>query len=340
MASPKSARALYLSRRPTGEIDAGCFEARETQLPPLSEGDVLVDNLVMSVDPYMYLRASGDGAIARGGYEIGETPDAHTIGRVRESRSDRFRSGDLVSSFLGWRDRFVAPAEAVEALPPGFDYAPEDYIAAVGMTPFTAWVGMTAFTQTVAGGTIFVSGAAGGVGMIACQIALRAGMRVVASAGSARKRAWLESLGDVRTIDYRATSDLTTALIEAAPERLDLTFDTVGGNHLEAAIGAAKPLTHIIACGAISSFVPRGDPRSILTDLRMLPVQTVTIHGYTVSRFFHLHPAFLDHMRAWRGEGGPVAPTTIFETLDSAPEALRSLFGGDNLGKTLVRLGS
>lgn len=333
------AHEFILARRPSGALETDCFELRETTLPPLAPGEVMVDNLAMSVDPYMYLRAAANGEIARGGYEIGDIPDAHSVGRVRETRSERFAVGDIVTSFAGWRDRFVAPAMTVEPLPSGFDFLPADYLAAVGMASFTAWVGLNAFVTPVAGQTILITGAAGGVGMIACQIALRLGLRVVASAGSEEKCAWLAGLGDVRTVNYRAVSDFSAALEEVAPEGFDLCFDNVGARQLEAAIRRANPFAHIIACGAISSIVEDADPMKVMTDLRLLPVKCITIHGYTVSRYFDRFPAFLNDMREWVRDGGPSIPTTIFDGLHTAPQALKSLFGGNNLGKTIVRIG-
>jgi NADPH-dependent curcumin reductase CurA len=329
---------LFLARRPTGQIDESCFGVREVQVPEPAADEVVVDNIVMSVDPYMYLRALGDGLAARGAYEIGQTPDGYAIGRVRESRSDLFRSGDLVVSWAAWRERFVAPASTIEPLPAGFDLSPETHLAALGATSFTAWVGITQFITPSPGQVIFISGAAGGVGMIACQLALRAGLRVVASAGSAQKCEWLESLGDVRTINYREVRDLYGALCEVAPQGLDLYFDIVGGRQLEAAIQHANPHAHFIECGTISSFVTGGEPTDRLVDLQSMPAKCITMHGYTISRFFHLRPGFMDYMRSWFTDGGPRVPTTIFEGLETAPRALRSLFVGGNLGKTLVRI--
>lgn len=335
----RSSRAFFLVRRPASVFDTDCFELRENTLPPLAPGEVLVDNLVMSVDPYMYVRAAGDGDIALGGYEIGDIPDAHSVGRVRETRSELFQVGDLVTSFSGWRDSFNAPSASIEPLPSGFDFPPEEYLAAVGNASFTAWTGLNAFVSPLPGQTMLITGAAGGVGMIACQMALRAGLRVVASAGSDAKCAWLASLGDVRTINYRKEPSFDAALAYAAPEGLDLCFDNVGGRQLEAAIRQAKSFAHIIACGAISTIVNDDDPTTVMTDLRMLPVKCITMHGYTVSRFFDRFPAFLDYMRDWVRDGGPSIPVTVFDGLASAPAALKSLFGGNNLGKTVVRLG-
>jgi NADPH-dependent curcumin reductase CurA len=330
-------RAFVLARRPRGQLEEACFTLTEEALPPLGCDEVLVDNLAMSIDPYMYLRAVG-GELAGGSYEIGGTPDAYAIGRVRESRSDRYRAGDLVTSFAGWRDCFVSAASSVEPAPAGFALSPEAHLSVLGVAAFTAWVGMTQFVRPAAGQVIFISGAAGGVGVVACQLAARAGLKVVASAGTDEKCAWLAGLNNVHTINYRQAPDLLAALRAEAPDGIDLYFDNVGGHHLETAIRHAKPRAQFIACGAISSFVESEDPRSGLTDIRMLPTKSITMHAYTVSHFFHLHDDFIDFMRDWLREGGPVVPMTVFEGLEAAPRALRSLFGGGNLGKTIVRI--
>jgi NADPH-dependent curcumin reductase CurA len=336
---PFFAREQILVRRPAGHVDDTCFELRERLLPALGKDEVLVDQLVLSIDPYMYIRASGDERTARGAYQLGDVPDGLGVGRVRETRSGRFQVGDLVTSSAGWRDRYVALAADLQPLPEGLELPPDRFVAVVGATSFTAWVGFTAFVEAKRGQTIYVTGAAGGVGMIATQLALRAGLKVIASAGTPEKCAWLASLGDVHAINYRTTPDLAGALQEAVPDGIDLCFDTVGGRHMEAAISALRPHGHLIACGSMSTIVPGDNPADLLTDLRLVPVQCCTIHGYTVSRFLHLFPAFLDYMRDWMADGGPIVPVTVHEGIESAPAALRSLFGGGNLGKTLVRVG-
>jgi NADPH-dependent curcumin reductase CurA len=332
-----SFRELFLARRPEGKRLDNCFTMREVAAQPLAGDEVLVENKWMSVDPYMYLRAIA-ADFAGEIYEIGDVPDAFCVGKVLESSSERFRAGDLVLSTFGWREGFVAPASAVNPLPPGFDIPPQAYLSVLGAPALTAWVGMTQLVALQPGQTIFISGAAGGVGIVACQLALRAGLRVIASAGSEQKCAWLAGLGDVRTLNYRETPDILTALRKIAPEGLDLYFDNVGGNHLEAAIEHAKPKAHFIECGMISSFVTGGDPASLRVDIRRVPSKSITLHGYTVSHYLHLYGVFIDDMREWIRDGGVRVPEAIFEGLQDAPRALESIFGGGHFGRTLVRL--
>ena len=229
------------------------------------DGQILVRNLFMSVDPYMRGRM-----IDRESYvppfQLGEALTGGCVGVVEASNSDRFAVGDHVLGMNGWREFWISDGEGVEKVDPSV--APvQSYLGVLGMPGLTAYVGLLDIGALRDGETVFVSGAAGAVGSVACQIARIHGCRVIGSAGSAAKTEWLASAAGVdETIDYRETDDLRGALAAACPDGLDVYFDNVGGNHLEAALDLLNTGGRVVACGSISTYnatEPQPGPRNL-----------------------------------------------------------------------------
>jgi NADPH-dependent curcumin reductase CurA len=323
-------RAVVLAARPEGEPKASDFEVRELDDAEPADGEVLVRNVLVSVDPYMRGRMTGVRTYVPP-FEVGDVIDGGAVGRVLTSRHPDFAEGDWVRSLLGWRDYGVARGDRLLAIDP--DVAPPSTsLSVLGYTGFTAWIGLDEIGRVAAGETVFVSGAAGAVGSIAVQIALLRGCRVIGSAGSEEKVAWLRSLG-AEAFDYR-TADLREVLADG----IDVYFDNVGGVQLEGALRALRNQGRVIACGAISRYndteVQPG-PRNY----SFVVTKRLRIQGFIVFDHDKRFPEFLAEMSAWLRDGKLTYRETIIDGFDNLPSAFAGLFRGENVGKMLVRVG-
>ena len=323
-------REIVLAARPAGLPRPSDFELRESQPQEPADGEVLVRNVFVSVDPYMRSRMTGIRTYV-GPYAIGDVIDGGAVGRVVTSLSDGLVEGDWVLSRLGWREQGVAPGDSLRKLDPALA-PPSTALGVLGMPGLTAWVGLTVIGEVQAGETIYVSGAAGAVGSIAAQIARLKGLRVIGSAGSEEKVEWLRSLG-IETFDYR-----TTEPKDALADGIDVYFDNVGGEQLEAAIGALRPFGRVIACGQIARYNderPEPGPRNI----SFLVTKRLRMQGFIVSDHFSLFPQFLAEVGPWVADGSIAHRQTVLDGIERVPEAFAGLFRGDNIGKMLVRVG-
>ena len=323
-------RAVVLAARPEGEPKPTDFEVRELDDGEPAEGEVLVRNVLVSVDPYMRGRMTGVRTYVPP-YDIGDVIDGGAVGRVVTSRHPDFAEGDWVRSLLGWRESGVAPGDRLSAIDPAAS-PPSTSLSVLGYPGFTAWIGLGEIGQIVAGETVFVSGAAGAVGSIAVQIALLRGCRVIGSAGSDEKVAWLQSLG-VEAFDY-GTADLR----EVLKDGIDVYFDNVGGVQLESALRALRNHGRVVACGSISRYndteVQPG-PRNY----SFVVTKRLRIQGFIVFDHNERFPEFLAEAGAWLRDGKLVYRETIVDGFDNLPSAFAGLFRGANIGKMLVRVG-
>ena len=327
---------IRLTRIPHGVPVAGDFEIATVDLAAPGPGEVLVRNLWLTVDPYMRGRMTGKDSYVPG-FRIGQTLEGGAVGRVVAGDHPKFKIGDMVRSGLGWREAFLSSGKGLEKIDVSIG-PPQAFIGALGMPGLTAYTGLLIHGRPKAGETVFVSGAAGAVGSIVCQIAKINGCRVIASAGSKAKIDWLKDVAKVdAAIDYRATPDLPQALANAAPDGIDIYFDNVGGSHLEAAIGHMRLHGRIAMCGSISRYNDEqskpGPNNMFLTVARRL-----TIEGFIVTDHWDQMPAFLDAMAGWIAEGRMHWQETVVDGLAAMPDAFAGLFRGDNIGKMLVRL--
>ena len=338
MAEGETTREIRLAARPVGLPDRAIFDLVETPMPAPLDGEVLVSNLYMSVDPAMRGRMNDVRSYAPP-FEVGAPLYGGAIGRVVESRDATLATGDLVSNSLGWREHFVAPATTVARLEPG-THPLTHYLGVLGGTGFTAYVGMLDVGKPQAGETVFVSGAAGAVGSVAGQIAKLQGCRVVSSAGSDEKVEWLlNDLGFDAAFNYK-TAPPEEALANAAPDGVDVYFDNVGYDHLEAAIAHMNDFGRIVACGSISGYnsTDPAHPRPGPSNLAFIVRKRVTMRGFIVSDHADRRRAFVTDMRSWLDEGEVRVRETIYEGIEEAPSAFLGLFDGSNTGKMLVRL--
>ena len=324
---PKS-REIHLVQRPTGAPSAGDFALVERDVPDVGDGEVLVQNLFMSVDPAMRPRLTA-------GQALGEAMGGGALGRVVQSKSDAFHMGDLVSNRMGFREFFTSDGKGLAKLEPDADLPLTVHMHALGGTGFTAYGGLLHIGQLKDGEQVFVSTAAGAVGSIAAQIAKIKGCYVVGSTGSDEKAAWLrDEVGLDAVINYK-TQPIRKALEEATPKGIDVYFDNVGGDHLEAALRRMNTLGRVPVCGFISGY---NSGHSAVSNLSNIIYSRVMLRGFVATDFMHLRADFDRDMRAWLKAGKIKYQETIREGIADAPAALIGLMNGENSGKMLVKL--
>jgi len=331
-----TSREIRLKSRPIGMPTADNFELVSVPVPGPAPGEVQVKNLWMTVDPYMRGRM-----IDRPSYvppfKLGEALQGGAIGEVAASNDPALKPGDIVSTMFGWREVFNAPASTVQKLETS-GLPPQAFLGVAGMPGLTAWVGLTKIAALKPGDVVFVSAAAGAVGSVVCQIAKIKGHTVIGSAGGAAKGDFLKQICVDHVIDYKATDDLTGALVQAAPKGIDVYFDNVGGEHLEAALTAANRFARFALCGMISQYNLAGQPEGP-RNLILAVGKSIRLEGFIVSNHFNLLPEFRKEMSAWIREGKLTWKETVERGVENAPAAFLKLFKGENIGKMLVKLG-
>jgi NADPH-dependent curcumin reductase CurA len=327
-------REIRLASRPKGFPTPENFSMSSVELGSPADGQVLVRNLYMSVDPYMRGRMNeGKSYIAP--FEIGKPLEGGAVGEVVESSAEGFTRKDIVFSNYGWRECFIAPARELR---PIRDYVQplSVYLGVLGMPGMTAWVGLN-LVEVKAGDTVFISGAAGAVGSVAGQLAKHRGCRVIGSAGSPAKIKFLmEECGFDVAFDYRTGSNLEH-LGRLAPEGIDVYFDNVGGEALQAALSALRVRGRIIACGSISIYnqekTQLGPP-----NLFLMVVKRLTMKGFIVSDWLDRAGDFEREVGGLFLAGKLKHKETVLEGIDRAVEAFLGLFKGGNTGKMVVKL--
>jgi hypothetical protein len=328
-------REIRLVARPQGFPAEDLFEVGETRIPDPSDGQVLIRNAYFSVDPYMRPRMN-DVRSYVAPFTLGEAMTGGAVGRVAASRNSRYSEGDWVLHQLGWREWALSDGSALRRLDPSA--APlSTALGVLGMPGFTAWYGLFALGAPTSGETVLVSGAAGAVGSAAGQMAAIAGCRVIGSAGSAEKVAWLGELGFDAAFDYREQSP-RDALKELAPDGIDIYFDNVGGDHLEAAIGALGTHGRVVACGSISRYndaEPAPGPRNMF----LVVTKRLRIEGFIISDHFDRFGEFAREAAEWVRDGRLQYRETVIDGIENAPLAFLGLLRGENIGKMLVKVG-
>jgi len=329
---PQRTREIHLAARPEGEPKPSDFSLVETELPDPGPGELLVRTTWMSVDPYMRGRMRDARSYVEP-FQVGAPLEGGAIGEVVASEDRRFAEGDVVRHFAGWREHAIVGADA--AAPVDTGAAPVHYaLGALGMPGLTAYAGLH-LADLREGDVVFVSGAAGAVGSMAAQLAKHRGHTVIGSAGSPEKVALLVGeMGLDAAFDYH-DGPVAELLAQAAPDGIDVYFDNVGAEHLEAAIGAMHVQGRIAMCGAIAGYnTPQPGPRNIsLTVGRRL-----TIRGFLVRDHEDLREAFVREVAPLVADGSIVVRETIAEGLENAPQAFIEMLRGGNTGKMLVRL--
>lgn len=332
-------REIHLKSRPVGSPGVEHFEIATAPAQTPGEGEVLVRNLWMSVDPYMRGRMYDRPSYVPP-FELGKALQGGAIGEVLESHADGFKPGDLVESMFGWREGFTGPAATLTKLPQT-GAPPQAFLGVLGMPGLTAYAGLLEIGKPQPGETVFVSGAAGAVGSLVSQIAKIKGCTVVGTAGSDEKCAWLRAAGIDAAVNYRKAEKeggLLEAAKRAAPNGINVYFDNVGGEHLEVALELARPFARFVECGMISRYndeTPPPGPRNLI----YIVGKSLLIQGFIVLQFAGLRDQFHKDMGQWMREGRIRSEETIHEGIAAAPQAFADLFNGGNTGKMLVKLG-
>ncbi|WP_284974344.1 NADP-dependent oxidoreductase [Arthrobacter sp. efr-133-TYG-104] len=334
--TPVESREIQLASRPVGRPTPENFRLAVTPLPELADGQLLVRNQFMSVDPYMRGRMN-DVKSYSAPFQVDAALDGGAVGEVIASRSDAHKVGDVVVHSLGWREYAVVDATATTPVPSGL--APTSaFLGALGMTGLTAYAGLLKVAEFKEGDVVFVSGAAGAVGSMVGQIAKAMGAsKVIGSAGSAEKVARLLELGFDSAFNYN-DAPVLDQLREAAGERgIDVYFDNVGGDHLEAALATLTVGGRVAMCGAISQYnstEPPAAPRNLAVAIG----KQLTLRGFLVGGQRQHAAEFAQKMAGWLADGSVSYDETIVDGLENAPQAFIDLLDGANTGKMLVRL--
>ena len=326
-------RAVVLQQRPVGMPKQSDFAVIETELADPGEGEIQVQNICMSVDPYMRGRMVDRKSYVPP-FQIGEVLTGGCIGRVTKSNHPDFAEGDHVSSPHGWREAYTAPVQGIEKLG-DLVTNPSAYLGAIGMPGMTAYVGLLEVGAVQEGETVFVSGAAGAVGSIVGQIAKLKGCRVLGSAGSNDKVEMLTGeLGFDYAFNYK-NGVILDHLREGAPDGIDVYFDNVGGDHLQSALMHMRPFGRIPLCGAISIYNDT-EPSPGPNNLAMAIGLGLTLRGFIVSHFNNLAVDFRRDMENWVTSGQVIYKETVYEGIERASDAFIGLFTGANTGKMVV----
>ena len=329
---------VHLISRPVGLPTPDNFTVVETPVPTPGDGEVLVRNVWMSVDPYMRGRMYDRKSYAPP-FQLNEAMGGGHVGQVMASGNPDLAVGDYVVGFMGgWREYYVSDGKDLEKVDPNL--APlSAYLGTFGMPGFTAYVGLLRIAELKDGETVFVSGAGGAVGTVACQIAKIKGCRVIASAGSDEKLEWLQKeCGVDEIINYKKVDSLQDAVKAAAPNGIDVYYENVGGEHLQVAINLMNPFGRIAACGMISEYNAT-EPAPGPSNMSMIVGKSIKIQGFIQTFHLDMRPQFVADMGKWMSEGKLKWQETVREGIDEAAGAFIGLFHGENTGKMVVRLG-
>jgi NADPH-dependent curcumin reductase CurA len=338
-----TSRQWHLIRRPHGVPVDEDFALVDVELPVPGDGEITVRNRFLSVDPYMRGRMSDVKSYVPP-FQLDQPMDGQAVGVVEQvsegtvdGNGSAIAIGDTVIHMSGWRTRSVVPASTTRVLDTSLAPA-QAYLGVLGMPGLTAYTGLLRIGELAEGERVFVSAAAGAVGSMVGQLArLKGASLVVGSAGGPGKTSWLlDEAGFDAAIDYKRTP-IHKGLAEAAPEGIDVYFDNVGGDHLEAAITALRPRGRAAICGMISVYnatEPAAGPRN----LPLIIAKRLTLRGFIVSDHADLRPRFEAEVGQWLADGKIIWRETVVDGIDNAVNGFRDLMAGANFGKMLIRL--
>lgn len=340
MSDPNTNRAWTLASRPQGPVRIDDFQLRTAPLDTgdLSPGEIRVRNRVFAVAPTIRNWLNPTGSPGRGSIPLGGVIMGMAGGEILESRHPRFTSGDRIVAFSRWEDVSVLTpdraAVPVFPVPPSMTF--EEAMGPLSPNSLTAYFGLIEVGRPLPGETVVVSAAAGSVGSVVCQIARILGCRVVAIAGSAEKCAWLKDVCGVEaTIDYKS-ENVTQRLNILCPQGVNLYFDNVGGDILQAAVDAMAVRGRIVLCGQISAY-DTGTPAPGPQDMMKLVYGQIRMEGFVVGAFIDQVEAAREHLRSWIDTGDLIVRMDVRQGFEALPSAFADLFTGGNQGALLVR---
>lgn len=331
----QTTRQMHLVSRFSGLPAPSNFSIVSAPLPELAEGDVEVRNKFMSLDPSMRLLMR-ETEFHAPLYPLNAPLDGRAIGEIVQSRSPDFKVGDLVMSTKGWREGFVAPDSEVTKVAPHGSLPIQSLLSAGGVRGLTAYVGLTRVAALRPGDVVFVSAAAGTVGMVACQIAKLRGNTVIGSAGGPGKVAFLKEIGVDHVIDYKAEPDLAAALKRVAPDGFDIYFDNVGAPQLDAAFQCARNNARFALCGTTAGYNQTDLIPLFHSNLTI--VKRLKLEGFVVWDHQDLLPEYQRELSGWVEQGLFKTKESIELGLENAPVAFKKMFTGETIGATLVQL--
>jgi NADPH-dependent curcumin reductase CurA len=333
-------RRFALRRRPEGRIDDETFELVEEELPEIGDGEALVRTEWISLDP-----TNRTWIEDQPGYlppvQIGETMRALGLGRVVESKHPDYEEGQLVQGLIGWSENFVtSDAMPLQRVPEIEGVSPSLYLGALGMTGLTAWVGMKEIGKPKEGETVIVSAAAGAVGSVAGQLAKRDGARVVGIAGGPEKCSILtEKLGFDASVDHRA-EDWREQLKAATPDGIDVDFENVGGEIMDAIFARLNLHARVALCGLISGYNEGAAAAGARDAFGSLLIKRATLQGFIILDHYDKLARVSAQLAEWIADGSLEPLETVVEGFEQLPRAINMLFDGANVGKLVVRVGA
>jgi NADPH-dependent curcumin reductase CurA len=334
--STLTGREIHLAARPQGRPTPDNFALVEVPVPEPAPGQVLVRNRFLSVDPYMRGRMD-DRKSYVAPFQLGRAMEGGAVGEVIASNSTDLAVGDVVLHGLGWREYALLDPAHAKRVDPSAAPSISAYLGALGMPGMTAYVGLLDVAAMKPGDAVFISSAAGAVGSLAGQVAkLKGATHVVGSAGSAEKVAYLKELGFDAAFNYR-DAPVRDQLKAAAPNGIDVYFDNVGGEHLEAAINRLNPFGRVALCGAIGQYNDASSARGP-ANLTLAIGKRLTLRGFLVGDHGDRTPDFVKDMGAWLRAGQIRIDETVVDGIEHAPDAFLGVLRGDNIGKMVVRV--
>ena len=328
-------REIRLNSRPTGVPVEDNFQIVDSEMPSPAEGEVLLKTLYISVDPYLRGRMR-EGKSYVPPFELGKVIESGVVGEVVESKSPDLKPGDVVSGQLGWRLYQTVPAQHLMKTLPVF--SPTTALGVLGITGLTAYFGLLDIGKPKQGETIFVSGAAGAVGITVCQIAKIKGCRVVGTAGSDEKAEYLRNeLGVDEVLNYKSGGNIFDAIKNTCPAGVDVYFDNVGGTVSDAVMTVLNDRARVVICGQISMY------NSAQPDIGFRPQPFILVHsavmeGFIITQFAQRFAEGVGQLAQWFASGQLKHAETIADGFENTPKAFIGLFSGDNLGKQIVKV--
>ncbi|HJS64700.1 MAG TPA: NADP-dependent oxidoreductase [Nitrososphaeraceae archaeon] len=342
MVATRISREICLTEYPVGMPTDNNFKLVQVEIPePTKEGEFLVRNIWMSVDPYMRGRMRNEEEVVKSfipSFNLGRPLEGGCIGQVIASKNSQFAVGEYVLGMCGWREYWLSNGSNVMKVDQKI--APiQSFLGTFGMPGLTAYVGLLKIGELKDNDTVFVSAASGAVGSVACQIAKTKGCHVIGSAGSDEKVNWLlDQAGIDYAFNYRKVEDISAELLKVCPDKIDIYFDNVGGKHLEAALDNMKTFGRIVLCGMISQY-NSSSPTPGPSNLLLAITNRFKLQGFIVGDHYDMLNEFHVSMAKWVSEGRMKWNETVIEGIENAPKAFISLFKGENFGKMLIKVG-
>lgn len=331
----KQNRQIVLASRPRGMASTSNFGVRETTIPHAKEGEVVVKALYISVDPYMRGRME-DRPSYLPPFQINCPPNGGVVAKVVESKNPRFQEGDIVHGFLEWSEYSVSDGIELQKIDASSVPA-SAYLGVLGIPGLSAYFGLLDVGQIKKGETVVVSGAAGGVGSCAVQIAKIKGCRVVGIVGSEQKMRYLtEELKIDAAVNYK-DPNFAEKLKAACPKGVDVYFDNVGEDVTNVVCTQLNKFARVVMCGQISIYNLE-KPGTGLQNLFTIMVQSVTVRGFLVLDYMNRFPEAFQQMGQWMKEGKLQYKETVSHGIESLPGAFVGLFSGQNTGKQIVKV--